>query len=95
MSLMTFLNYSAMSRALNYPAELFHTYLEHSFTADNNSGRNIVDLKRIFILFRKSHSSPQIGEKKKLLMDAISLMNLKDIILRKISQAQRRTYLFM
>ena len=34
-------------------------------------------------------------EKKKLLMDAISLMNLKDIILRKISQAQRRTYLFM
>ena len=68
MSLMTFLNYSAMSRALNYPAELFHTYLEHSFTADNNSGRNIVDLKRIFILFRKSHSSPQIGEKKKLLI---------------------------
>ena len=66
MSLMTFLNYSAMSRALNDPAEFFHIYLEHSFTADNNSGRNIVDLKIICILYRKSHSSLQTGEKKKL-----------------------------
>lgn len=34
-------------------------------------------------------------EKKKLLMDAISLVNLKGIILSKISQAQNSIYLFV
>ena len=41
--LMIFLSYSAMSRALNYPTELFHISLGCSFIADNGGGRNSVD----------------------------------------------------